>query len=51
MKHIIKLVGFCCILFAVYSQAELEIYKDYIWVVKLLPWRLYVLTLIWKMFI
>ena len=29
MKHIIKLVGFCCILFAVYSQAELEIYKDY----------------------
>lgn len=29
MKHIIKLVGFCCILFVLSSQAELEIYKDY----------------------
>ncbi|UUO25494.1 hypothetical protein FGD67_21435 [Colwellia sp. M166] len=29
MKHFIKLIGFCCILFAVSSQAELEIYKDY----------------------
>ena len=29
MKHIIKFFGLCCILFAVSSQAELEIYKDY----------------------
>jgi len=29
MKHIIKFIGVCCILFAVSSQAELEIYKDY----------------------
>lgn len=29
MKHIVKFVSLCCILFAVSSQAELEIYKDY----------------------
>jgi len=29
MIHIIKLVGFCCILIAVSIKAELEIYKSY----------------------
>ncbi len=29
MKHIVKIMGLCCLLFAVSSQAELEIYKDY----------------------
>lgn len=29
MKHITKVFGLCCILFAFFSQAELEIYKDY----------------------
>jgi hypothetical protein len=29
MKHIVKVLALCCTLFAVSSQAELEIYKDY----------------------
>lgn len=29
MKHMIKFISLCCVLFAVSSQAELEIYKDY----------------------
>jgi hypothetical protein len=29
MKHIVKFLSLCCILFAFSSQAELEIYKDY----------------------